>query len=200
MDYINQISQEVKDHRNSDYPVSPLFLNRWSPRAYSNQKVSDQDLFTVLEAAHWAPSSNNDQPWRFVYAKTEEQLAVFHLFLNEFNRSWAVNAPVLILVASQKIRANGDFNGPHSFDSGTAWGYLALQAKMLGLNAHAMGGFDREKARTLLNVPDEFDVHAVIALGYPGDKNSLPESLQNREFPNQRRPLHEVIFEGEVKP
>jgi nitroreductase len=196
----NEIASEVKGRRESENPVNPLFLNRWSPRAFSDQKVSDQDLYTILEAAHWAPSSFNDQPWRFIIAKTEEQLQAFHPILSEFNRTWASKAPVLVMVASHKLRDNGDFNVPHAFDSGTAWGYLALQAKLLGLATHAIGGFDRETARTVLQVPDEFDLHCVVAIGYRGDKEGLPEALQEREVPNGRLPLSKVIFEGKMKP
>jgi nitroreductase len=197
---LSELDNEVQGQRKSQYPINPIFLNRWSPRAYANRAVSEQDLMTVLEAAHWAPSSFNDQPWRFIYAKTNGQLAVFHRFLSEFNLTWAAQAPVLILVATDKLRPNGDPNGAHSFDGGTAWGYMALQAKLLGLVTHAMGGFDREKARELLNIPDNFELHAVVALGYPGDKNQLPTSLQEREVPNGRGPLEEVIFEGTMKP
>jgi nitroreductase len=191
-----ELAQEVQSHRKSEHPINPLFLNRWSPRAFSGQKVSEQDLHTILEAAHWAPSSYNDQPWRFYVAKSEQQLNVFRGFLGEFNRSWASKAPLLILVASDKLRENGDPNGPHAFDAGTAWGYLALQAKLLGLDTHAMGGFDRGQARTALQVPDNIELHAVIAVGYPGDKSELPAGLQEREVPNTRRPLSEVIFAG----
>jgi nitroreductase len=197
---LTQLLDEVKPYRQSESSLLlPLFLNRWSPRAYSDRKVSDQDLLTVLEAAHWAPSSFNDQPWRFFVAKTPEQLELFHSFINEFN-SWSFKAPVLILIGSDKLRANGDPNGPHTFDSGTAWGYLALQAKILGLDTHAIGGFDRAKARTVLNVPDQIEFHAVITLGYQGDKNQLPERVRQREVPNTRCPLSEVIYEGKVKP
>lgn len=196
---LNELTKEVQANRKTEYPVAPLFLNRWSPRSFSDRKVSDQDLYTVLEAAHWAPSSFNDQPWRFIIAKTEEQLKGFHQFLNEFNRSWAAKAPVLVLLASQKSRDNGDPNPAHSFDTGTAWGFMALQAALLGLSTHAIGGFDKEKARALLNVPDDFELHAVIAIGYRGDRNQLPEGLREREVPNTRRPLKELIFEGKVK-
>jgi nitroreductase len=195
-----ELTDEVSANRNSVYPVSPVFLNRWSPRSFSNQAVTDQDLNTILEAAHWAPSSYNDQPWRFIVAKTDEQLTTFHDILSDFNRSWASKAPVLIVVASDKLRENGDPNGAHAFDAGTAWGYIALQATLLGLSTHAIGGFDRDKARTLLNVPDNYDLHAVIALGYQGDKNVLPEGLREREVPNTRIPLDKVVFEGKVKP
>jgi len=196
---VNEIDKEVQGNRKAEFPVTPLFLNRWSPRAFSSRKVSGEDLYTVLEAAHWAPSSNNDQPWRFIIASTDEQLGRFHQFLNEFNLLWAAKAPVLILLASDKLRANGDPNGAHAFDSGTAWGSLALQAKLLGLVTHAIGGFDREKARRLLQVPDHIELHAVIALGYQGDREDLPEALRQREVPNGRKPLKEVVFEGTVK-
>ncbi|PZE22501.1 nitroreductase family protein [Paenibacillus xerothermodurans] len=197
---VNEVAPEVAGHRKSEYPVNPQFLNRWSSRALSDRKVTEQDLFTVLEAGHWAPSSYNDQPWRFIYAHTEEQLTVFHQFINEFNNTWAANAPVLILLASDKRRPNGDLNGAHSFDAGTAWGSIALQANLLGLTTRAMGGFDHDKARRLLNVPDSFELHVVIALGYPGDKDQLPPNLRDMDVPTSRRPLKEVIFKGTMKP
>ena len=196
---VEQLTSEVKEYRKAEHSVSPLFLNRWSPRAYSDRKISDDDLYRVLEAAHWAPSSFNDQPWRFIIAKTEPQLKIFHAFLNPFNRAWAEKAPVLVLVASSKRRDNGDPNGAHVFDSGTAWGYLAIQATLLGLSTHAIGGFDKDKARNLLNVPDDFDLHAVITIGYRGEKEVLDKNLQERENPSVRRPLKEVVFEGVVK-
>ncbi|MET3848909.1 nitroreductase family protein [Paenibacillus sp. OAE614] len=196
---VNEILPEVQGQRKSEYPVSPLFLNRWSTRAFSTRKVSDQDLYTILEAAHWAPSSYNDQPWRFIVAKTEEQLSKFHSFLNEFNLTWASSAPVLIVVASDKLRENGDPNGAHAFDAGAAWASLAIQATILGLHTHAIGGFDRIKAREILNVPDHIELHAVIALGYLGDKSVLPEAIQQREVPNDRRPLNELVFEGKFE-
>jgi len=192
------IIEDLKTHRQSEHSVNPMFLNRWSPRAYSNKPVSDEDLLTILDAAHWAPSSSNDQPWRYIVAKTKEQLAIFHDFLNEFNRIWAAKAPILILIASEKLRHNGNPNGSHAFDSGTAWGYLALQASLLGLYAHAMGGYDKLKAREALNLPEHIELHAVVALGFYGDKSDLPESYREREIPSMRRPLHEVIYKWEV--
>ncbi|MFF2484663.1 nitroreductase family protein [Paenibacillus sp. NPDC058071] len=197
--HIVEVSADVQPYRQSEYGVSPLFLNRWSPRAYDNRPVSDEDLNAILEAAHWAPSSFNDQPWRFIVAKTEEQLTVFRQLLGDFNKLWANSAPVLVLVASDTKRENGDPNGAHAFDAGTAWGYLALEANLKGLVSHAIGGFDREQARKVLNVPDHFELHAVIAIGYQGDKSSLPEALQEREVPNNRKALNEVVFEGTYK-
>ncbi|MEI7025075.1 nitroreductase family protein [Paenibacillus sp. y28] len=195
---VNALTAEVQANRKSEYDLAPLFLNRWSLRSFTDQKVSDEDLYSLLEAAHWAPSSYNDQPWRFIVAKTEEQLAVFHSFLGDFNKLWATKAPVLLLVASDKQRANGDPNGAHAFDSGAAWGYLALQATIKGLVTHAIGGFDRQQARELLQVPDHLELHAVIAVGYQGEKSQLPEAIQEREVPSGRRSLREVVFEGKV--
>lgn len=196
---INEISAEVQATRVSEYPVSPLFLNRWSTRAFSTREVSDQDLYTVLDAAHWAPSSFNDQPWRFIVAKTEEQRSVFHQFINEFNLTWVSTAPVLIVVASDTQRDNGDPNGAHAFDAGAAWASMAIQVTMLGMVTHALGGIDRNKARQMLNIPDSFEIHALIALGYHGDKSLLPEAVQQREVPNSRRPLHELVYEGKIE-
>ncbi|MGX2961267.1 nitroreductase family protein [Peribacillus sp. JNUCC 23] len=193
---VENLTTEVEEHRKAEHSVSPLFLNRWSPRSYSERKVSDEDLTSILEAARWAPSAFNDQPWRFFVAKTESQLKVFHEFLSPFNRIWAEKAPVLILIASMKNRDNGDPNGSHAFDTGAAWGNLAIQATMLGLSTHAMTGFDKEKARQLLNVPEELDIQAVISVGYRGEKEALDEKLQERENPSSRKPLQEVIFEG----
>jgi nitroreductase len=196
----HQLTDEVQGHRRPENAVTPLFLNRWSPRAFSNRPVSDADLLAVLEAAGWAPSSYNDQPWRFIVADTGDQLQVFHSFLSEFNRTWAAKAPVLVLIASDTLRENGDPNGAHAFDAGAAWGYLALQAKLLGLSTHAIGGFDREKARELLNIPSQYELHAVVALGYQGDKEQLPEGLQQREVPNGRKPVSEYVVHGKIQP
>ncbi|MBE9914161.1 nitroreductase family protein [Paenibacillus donghaensis] len=196
---VNEITAEVQGQRNSEYPVSPLFLNRWSTRAFSNREVSDQDLYTVLDAAHWAPSASNGQPWRFIVARTEEQRSVFHQFIHELNLAWVSSAPVLIVVASDKLKENGEPNVAHAFDAGAAWASMAIQATMLGLFTHAMGGFDRNKSRQMLNIPDNFEIHAVIALGYKGDKSALPEAIRQREVPNSRRPLNELVYEGKME-
>ncbi|WP_409346820.1 nitroreductase family protein [Paenibacillus sp. MBLB4367] len=192
-----QLFEEVETHRKADYPVTPLFLNRWSPRAYSNREVSDEALFTVLEAGRWAPSSSNLQPWRFVIAKTEEQLKAFYAFIRPNNRLWIEQAPVLILLASQRTNANGDPNGAHAFDTGAAWGSIALQARLLGLATRPVGGFDKDQARIALNVPDEYELHAIVALGYQGEAAALHEQFREKEIPNGRRPLSESIIEGQ---
>ncbi|ALS21143.1 MULTISPECIES: nitroreductase family protein [Paenibacillus] len=189
----NELLEEVKANRTADYPVHPLFLNRWSARSYLSKPVSDETLYTVLEAARWAPSSSNLQPWRFIVANTEEKLEQIRSFLFPNNRLWADQAPVLIVIASTRVKENGDPQPIHSFDTGAAWAALSLQASLLGLSTRAMGGFDKEAARRELQVPDTFELHAVIALGYPGGKETLHESFRDRELPNGRRPLSESI-------
>ncbi|MBB3110085.1 nitroreductase [Paenibacillus phyllosphaerae] len=186
--------QEVAENRNPEFPVHPLILNRWSPRAYTNKPVTDEALFTILEAARWAPSSSNEQPWRFYVARSEEEHETFRTFIKPNNRLWTDHAPVLVLLASAKERANGDPNGAHAFDTGAAWGILALQARLLGLSTRAVGGYDRIKARETLQVPDNIELHAIIALGYRGEAEQLDAALQEREKPNSRRPLAESLI------
>jgi nitroreductase len=193
---IEQVLPEVEAHRTAEHPIHPLFLNRWSARSYDNRSVSDEVLYTILEAARWAPSSSNLQPWRFIVAKTTEQRKDFEEFIRPNNRLWTDHAPILLLLASHKLRADGESNRAHAFDTGAAWASIALQARILGLSTRAVGGFDKDKARIVLHVPDEYELHAVIALGYPGAKESLHESFQDKELPNGRRPLSESIIEG----
>jgi nitroreductase len=156
----------------------------------------------MLDAAHWAPSSYNLQPWRFIYARkgTPHWERLFNI-LNAFNQSWAGSASALIIAlsAQRAVPPGKDAevdNLTHSFDAGAAWGSLALQANLLGWQAHGMAGIDREKARVDLGVPDGYTVEAAIAVGRPGDKAVLPEALRAREVPSQRRPLAEVAAEG----
>ncbi|MZQ86815.1 nitroreductase [Paenibacillus sp. 5J-6] len=187
---------EVEENRKVDYPVHPLFLNRWSSRAFEPKEVADETLYTILEAARWAPSSSNLQPWRFIVAKTEAQKQQFQSFIKPNNRLWTDHAPVLVLVLSHKLRQDGALNGAHAFDAGAAWASLAFQAHLLGLATRAVGGYDRDIAREVLGVPEAYELHAVIALGYRGASEGLPSELQERELPNGRRPLSESIIEG----
>jgi nitroreductase len=178
--------------------VDELFLDRWSPRAMSGEGVTDEELSTLFEAARWAPSSYNNQPWRILYARRETgQWPAFFDLLVEGNRNWAKDAGVLLLFVSKETF---DFNGKpyptHSFDTGAAWENLALQATMLGLVTHGMQGFDYERARSELNIPEGFRVEAMIAVGRPGDPAQLPESLREREAPSGRKSLSEITCEG----
>jgi nitroreductase len=163
----------------------------------SGQPVSDADLMRLFEAARWAPSSGNSQPWRFVYARagTPHFDRLFQLLV-EANRAWCVRAGVLIVALSKTKLDNGNPARTHSYDTGAAWMSLALQGSLMGLVVHGMGGFDRDRARVDLNVPEDFAVEAMIAAGHPGKVEDLSERDQAREKPSTRRPVQELIFEG----
>ncbi|MDY7576961.1 nitroreductase family protein [Herbaspirillum sp. RTI4] len=191
--------------RVADYPVDPQFLNRWSPRAFTGEDISEATVNTFLEAARWAPSSYNSQPWRFVYARkgTAHWDSLLGL-LNEFNQSWAKSGSVLFVVISKDnfVPPGGKDEVPavaHTFDAGSAWSYLALQASLSGWQAHAMIGFDKDKARTVLGIPDGYTVEAAVVVGKEGDKTTLPEGLQGRESPSPRLPVSSFAFEGIFK-
>jgi nitroreductase len=182
----------------AQHPVDELFLDRWSPRAMSGAGVTEEELMTLFEAARWAPSSYNNQPWRILYARRETvQWPTFFGLMVEGNQAWAKDAAALLLFVSKETF---DFNGKpyptHSFDTGAAWENLALQATMLGLVTHGMQGFDYERARTELNIPEGFRVEAMVAVGRPGDPAQLPEPLREREAPSGRKPLSEITREG----
>lgn len=189
--------------RIADYAINEQFINRWSPRAFSAEPISQETLLSFLEAARWAPSAYNSQPWRFLYARRdtpswERYLAI----LNEFNRSWAQHASALVLVISKTTFAapgsTEEKPAPsHPFDTGSAWGHMALQASISGWHTHGMAGFDQALARSELKIPDGYELHAMIAIGKLGDKATLAEGLQAREVPSPRRPLSELAAEGE---
>ena len=178
--------------------INPLFVNRWSPRAMSGEEISHDDLMGLFEAARWAPSSYNNQPWRFIYAKrnTDHWQRLFSLLV-EGNKTWAKNAAVIVVVISRK---NFEFNEKpaitHQFDAGAAWENLALEATLRELVTHGMQGFDFNEARKVLGIPDSFDVMAMIAIGKLGQKENLPRDLQEREYPSNRKPLEEIVMEG----
>lgn len=180
--------------RRSDYPILPLFLERRSSRAFADEMISPRELATVLEAARWAPSSFNEQPWRFIVARrgTTPWLR-FASWLTERNR-WAAQASALILLVAKDTRT---VRAPHSFDSGAAWAHLALQAAASGLVAHAIAGFDHPRAERELRIPEGFHAECLVAVGRPGTHHRLPARLQSREVASQRRALHEIAFDGE---
>lgn len=184
--------------RNSDYPIDPLFLDRWSSRAMSGEPISEAALKTLLEAARWAPSAFNAQPWRLLYAHRDTpQWTAFFGLLNERNQVWCRHAAALVLFVSEKVNsATGQPSITHSFDTGAAYENLALQGTLMGLVMHCMQGFDYERARTELRVPDSYRVEAMCAVGKPGDPGKLPPALQERESPNARKPLAEIAREG----
>ncbi len=183
-------------------PVEPLFVERWSPRAFDATPVSEDDLATLFEAARWAPSSFNVQPWRFLYAHRDTpDWARMLGVLVPFNQLWAKQAGLLVLALSDTLMTGPDGatkpSHSHSFDVGAAWALLALQATRLGLAAHGMTGVDFDAARTAFAVPERYRIEAAIAVGRPGDKASLPEGLQAREFPSDRKPVAAFAFAGD---
>ncbi|TDJ68722.1 MAG: nitroreductase [Proteobacteria bacterium] len=189
---------EISKYRKPDHDIEPILFHRWSPRAMSGEKISERELMTLFEAARWAPSSYNAQPWRFLYARrgTANWDRFFDVMI-EFNQGWTKHAAVLMVVVSRKTFESNDQAAPtHSFDAGAAWQNLALQGSTMGLVVHGMQGFDYEKARAVLNIPEHFQVDAMIAVGKPGKREDLPEDLQEREQPSDRKPVAEIVIEG----
>jgi len=189
---------KATDHRKADYPIEDIFIERWSPRAMSGHALTGDEIMTLFEAARWAPSTFNVQEWRFLYAtKDSSHWPTFFDLLVEFNQSWCEKAALLGLVLSQSVfPRNGKPNPVHVFDSGMAYYGLALQGARMGLVVHGMAGFDPEKARRELKVPEEFSINAMFAVGRPGDPDQLPEGIRDQEVPSDRRPTAESICEG----
>ncbi len=187
--------------RKADHPIAPFLLDRWSPRAMSGESITAEELMRLFEAARWAPSSFNAQQWRALYARREnEHWPVFLGLLGEGNKSWAKNAAALVLFISRKnFEYNGEPSVTHSYDTGAAWLSFALQGFQEGFVVHGMEGFDYDRARTELKIPAEFQVEAMAAVGRPGPKEVLPEKLQSRETPNDRRKISESICEGRFR-
>jgi len=185
----------------ADHPIEKLFLDRWSPRAMSGEEISEAELMVLFEAARWAPSSYNNQPWRILYARrgTPHWQTFFDLMVPQ-NQAWAKNAAALLVFVS---KTTFDFNGKpsitHTFDCGAAWENLALQGWLKGYVVHGMQGFDYDKAKTALNIPEGFRVEAMAAVGRPGKKEELPPENQKREAPSDRKKLSEIICEGLFK-
>jgi nitroreductase len=188
--------------RVADYPIASQFIERWSPRAFTGEAVPEYDLHTMFEAARWAPSSSNLQPWRFLYALGgTPDFPKFLALLVEGNRVWAKNAGALIILVSKSTQpvVGTDRVMPsrtHSFDAGAAWGYFALEAMRLGWATHGMAGFDVARTITDLGIPDDYRPEAAIAIGRRADKSVLPEHLREREHPNARHPQAHFVFAG----
>ena len=164
----------------------------------SGESLPDSELARLFEAARWAPSSYNDQPWRFLYAHRDSpHWDTFLDLLVDFNRQWADKAAVLIVMLSRTTREkNGQPAPTHSFDAGAAWQNLALQGRAQGLVVHGMGGFDYDRARQDLRVPPEYAVEAMAAVGKPAAVEALPEGLREMEVPSGRKEIAEIAFEG----
>ena len=184
--------------RTADHPIDPLFLNRWSPRSFTGEPIADAELFTILEAARWAPSASNLQPWRFLYAKRETpDWPRFHDLLSPGNQGWAAGTAVLLATVSKRTRKPKE--GPDvdnysaSFETGAAWAQLALQASLLGWATHAMGGFDLPRAIDELAVPETYRIECMAAIGryLAGETPATP---------NARSPITSFVREGVFAP
>lgn len=188
--------------RISDHPVDRLFLDRWSPRAYDGSIIPEEHLLTMFEAARWAPSASNSQPWRFLYARRgDDDWDRFLGLLIPWNQSWACGASALIYILSDRLPMTDKAGAPtashtHSYDAGAAWICFALQATLMGYQAHGMSGVEFERVQAELGVPDRFRVEAAAAVGRIGDPATLPEKLRAREEPSGRKPVSDFAFRG----
>jgi len=182
------------------HPIHDLIKRRWSPRAFSDRSIKPETLQSLLEAARWAPSSNNEQPWSFIVAAKDDPDEFGRLLscLVEGNSLWAQHAPVLMVsVARLSFEDDGQPNRHAFHDVGQAVANLIVQATALGLMVHQMAGFHPDKVRELYSVPKEFEPVAAMALGYPGDPQSLSDKLKKRELaPRERKPITEFVFTG----
>jgi nitroreductase len=185
-------------HRRADHPIERLFLQRWSPRAMSGEAVTPAELARLFEAARWAPSTYNEQEWRFRYAHrdTAHWPLLFDLLVDN-NKAWCKQAGVLVAIfARTTFTKNGKPNPVHLFDCGAAFENLALQGAAMGLVVHGMAGFSWDRAGKELRAPAEFVAAAMFAVGRPGDPQDLPAELRERETPSGRRPVAESAGEG----
>ncbi len=179
-----------------EHPIQEFFVQRWSPRAMSGEPLGERDMLRLIEAARWAPSSNNGQPWRFAWAPSGTQRfdSLFGL-LADGNKGWCARAGALVVVLSRRTFDNGKPNRTHAFDSGAAWMSLALQGSAMGLVIHGMAGFDYDRAHQLLDLDDTQAVECMVAVGHPGRREELPEPLQAREHPSPRIPGADLLHQ-----
>ncbi|MGB0036570.1 MAG: nitroreductase family protein [Candidatus Acidiferrales bacterium] len=190
----------IKKHAETRVPIHDLMRDRWSPRAFEDRPVEPEKLCALFEAARWAASSYNAQPWHFIVAAKDDPQnyqRVLDTFV-EFNQAWAKNAPVLVLsVARLKFEHNKETNRHAFHDVGQAAANLALQASALGLQVHQMAGILPDKAREIFGIPEGFEAVAGIVIGYPGEPASLPEALRERELgARKRKTLESFVFKG----
>lgn len=196
------IEEPASTIRAPEHPADRIFANRWSPRGFSRDQIPERVLNTFFEAARWAPSALNSQPWRFLYAlRGQSEFEAFLKPLIEFNQNWAQHAAALIYLLSRKDftspgKTESQFSRTHSFDSGAAWANFANQVTAAGWAAHGMSGFDVDKARTVLGVPEGFAIEIAIAIGRKGDGAHLPPGLLRREQPSGRSPVREFVGRG----
>lgn len=195
------MSLDQPSGRQPDHPVSPEFPARWSPRSFTDRALTGSEMMSLLEAARWAPSASNHQPWRFVWAlRGEAAFDAIHACLLGNNLIWTAGAAGLVVVASKDTVTNREGaevpNRTAAFDTGAAWMSLALQAQTMGLFGHAMGGFDKDKLATAIQLPEGHTLHCVVAVGEQGPTDALPEALRERESPSLRKPIEAFARRG----
>ncbi len=192
------MEKPLPNSRTPEFDMDSMFIDRWSPRSLDATPLSEEQIAALFEAARWSPSCYNEQPWLFLYATEAEARARFASALVERNQRWAGQAPLLIFVVTRlHFVGTGQPNRHAGFDAGAAWMALALQARKLGLYAHAMAGFSRQKAFEILGIsPDDYDIMAAVAVGRRGPADRLPEELAVIEKPNDRKPSAEVARKG----
>ena len=193
----------MTDTRQAHPSIHPLFVDRWSPRSFDESELPQEDLDVILEAAAWAPSAFNYQPWKFLYARRgDANWERFLSLLIPFNQMWAKDAAALVFIVSDTKKRDGeehvDFYS-HSFDAGAAWAQMALQATLLGYHAHGMTGLEFDKARAELGLPDDFRLEAAVAIGRRDAPERLPEGLRGGEVPSPRKPVGEIAFAGNYR-
>jgi nitroreductase len=189
----------MKNPAASDHPIHDLIRHRWSPRAFADKPVAPEVLRSLFEAARWAPSSSNEQPWAFLVAtKDSPSYSKLLSTLVEFNQMWAKNAPVLAIAVSRlSFARSGQPNRNAFYDTGAAVAHLTMEASTRGLFVHQMAGFDPQKAKELFSIPADWEAIAAFVIGYPGDPQALPETLRERELaPRARKPLSEFVLSG----
>lgn len=184
----------------TNHEIHELIRERWSPRAFSSDVIEDEDLGSLLEAARWAPSCFNEQPWRFIIARRQDEsdFAKMLSCLDPFNQEWAQHAGLVMLAVASRYFAHNHKENRHAWhDVGLASAQLILQAKALGLASHPMAGFDEDKARELYSIPEDFEPVTALVIGYPGRFSELSEKNQSKELaPRQRRALNEIAYTG----
>jgi nitroreductase len=195
------MSFDLSEGRKPDHPVAPEFPARWSPRSFTDRAVNEAEVMSLLEAARWAPSASNLQPWRLVWALSGEGgFVAIRDTLTGNNPVWAGKAGALLVVASKDTVTNREgaevANRTAGFDTGAAWMSLALQAQAMGLFAHAMGGFDKDTLSAAVALPEGHTLHCVVAVGEQGPAEALPEDLRAREKPSGRKPVDEIAVHG----
>jgi len=195
---VAHLTHNIERFRPNAYGSDEIFRNRWSPRSMTGEPIGDEVLMALFEAAHWAPSSNNNQPWRFIYAHRDgPDWPTFFGLLTERNQVWCENAAVLIVIVSKTtFDHNGKPSRTHSFDTGAAWGMMALQGSLRGLVVHGMQGFDYDRAKKDLGIPDGYEVEAMAAVGILDEPSKLPTDMAKNEYPNQRKGISHLAAKG----